>query len=223
MSLADASAAQTMDRLYRRQRFIYDLTRRPYLLGRTDLLRQLDPPADGTVIEIGCGTAWNLIHAARRYPSATFYGLDVSSEMLKTAQSAVARAGLAGRIQLRQADATAFDAERLFGLARFDRVVISYALSMISEWPAVIDKAARLLALRGELHIVDFGQCGGLPDFARRALFAWLGCFSVEPRARLDRALRSVAGAHGLDLSLRDPYRGYAVRARLRRSTEPPF
>ena len=46
---ADASGA--MDRMYRRQRHIYDLTRKFYLLGRDELIAGLKPPPGGAVLE----------------------------------------------------------------------------------------------------------------------------------------------------------------------------
>ena len=45
-----------MDDIYRVQRHFYDLTRKPYLLGRDVLIRELDIPDGGSVLEIGCGT-----------------------------------------------------------------------------------------------------------------------------------------------------------------------
>ena len=56
-------AASLMDRMYRRQRHIYDLTRKFYLLGRDQMIDRLGPPADARVLEIGCGTGRNLIRA----------------------------------------------------------------------------------------------------------------------------------------------------------------
>ena len=87
--MLDSAAA--MDAIYRHQRFIYDLTRRPYLFGRDQMLAELEPPPGGSVLEIGCGTARNLLCAARLYPDAEFFGIDVSEEMLKTARASIAR------------------------------------------------------------------------------------------------------------------------------------
>src|SRR5437764_12952137 len=101
-----AASAELMDRLYRRQRHLYDFTRKYYLLGRDRLIRRLDPPAGSRVLEIGCGTARNLIVAARTYPDARFFGIDISSGMLKTARRLVEREGLASDIRLARADAT---------------------------------------------------------------------------------------------------------------------
>ncbi len=122
MTASAVGAAERMNRIYGTQRFFYDLTRRPYLLGRAALIASLEPPAGGDVLEIGCGTAWNLIRAAERYPDANFCGLDVSSAMLETARRSIARAGLGQRIFVAQADATSFEPAGAFGRAAFDRV-----------------------------------------------------------------------------------------------------
>ena len=60
--MADARVA--MDRMYRRQRHIYDLTRKFYLLGRDRLIADLEVAAGDRVCEVGCGTARNLIALA---------------------------------------------------------------------------------------------------------------------------------------------------------------
>ena len=70
-----ADAAAAMDRMYRHQRHVYDLTRKFYLFGRDRLIRQLAPPRGAHVCEIGCGTARNLIALARRYPAIRLYGM----------------------------------------------------------------------------------------------------------------------------------------------------
>ena len=61
-----------MDRVYRRQRHIYDFSRKYYLLGRDRLVRDLTLAAGKSrVLEIGCGTARNSIRIAERYPSTS--------------------------------------------------------------------------------------------------------------------------------------------------------
>jgi SAM-dependent methyltransferase len=82
----------------------------------------------------GCGTGRNLILAARKYPTARFFGVDVSTEMLTSAIGAIERAGLASRIRVAHADATRSVPTALFGKARFERVFISYSLSMMPAW-----------------------------------------------------------------------------------------
>ena len=135
-----------MDAIYRSQRHIYDLTRKYYLLGRDALIAAIVPPAGGTVLEVGCGTGRNLIAAARTWPDARFFGIDISEAMLETARGKVTAAGLSDRIVLAQGDATAFDAHGLFGVAAFDRIFQSYTLSMIPDWRGAIREGAGKLA-----------------------------------------------------------------------------
>jgi len=213
-----ADAAAEMDAIYRVQRHIYDASRKYYLLGRDGMLDALDPPPGGSVLEIGCGTGRNLILAADRYPSARFFGVDVSHAMLKTAGASVARAGLAHCITLAQGDAARLDTEALFGIRGFDRVFVSYALSMIPPWREALGCAFDAVAPGGELHIVDFGEQSGLPSAFRRGLRAWLTRFSVEPRAELEAELRRLAAEMGADLTFARPFRDYACSAVLRKA-----
>ncbi len=211
------SDAERMDRHYRFQRYIYDGTRTHYLIGRQHLIRNLKPVGGQSVLEIGCGTAWNLARIARAYPRARIHGVDVSNAMLDTARASLARQGLANRVTLAQGDATAFDAQEALGVAHFDRVFFSYALSMIPRWRDALDHAAGMIAPGGELHIVDFGQCEHLPLVFKHALFAFLRHYTVSPRADLDACLAAVAARHGLGAKLSRLHRGYTDYAVLSR------
>lgn len=215
MTAAVLPHGAAMDRIYRRQRHFYDLTRKYYLLGRDELIAGLDAGPGACVLEVGCGTGRNLIVAARRFPAAQFTGLDISAEMLATARSNVARAGLSDRITLAEGDATAFDAAALSGGHGFDRVFLSYTLSMIPEWQAALATAARALAPGGRLDLVDFGQQERLPPAFRAALFAWLGRFDVTPRAALPQVAMGIAAMDGLAGEWQPTRRGYAWTARL--------
>lgn len=206
---------QLMDGVYRYQRHIYDLTRKYYLLGRDGLIADLDVPAGGAVLEIGCGTGRNLIAVGKAWPQARLYGVDISEAMLGTARASVAKAGMGGRVALAQGDACGFDAQALFGRATFERVFISYALSMIPEWEMALAQAARCVAPGGRLEIVDFGQQEALPGVWKRALFGWLDRFHVSPRRELAIAIERLARDMGGFPHSRALYRGYAVRGGL--------
>ncbi len=213
-----SDAAALMDRMYRNQRHIYDLSRKYYLIGRDEAIARLAPRSGDSVLEIGCGTGRNLIRAAGAYPDARFFGLDVSREMLDTAETAIRRAGLADRIAVAQGDATAFDPAALFGRAAFERVMISYALSMIPPWREALAHALDVVAPGGSLHIVDFGDCAGLPGPFKAALRRWLAAFDVIPRDDLGTTLAALAAARGLASSAQAWRRGYATLAVARRA-----
>lgn len=213
----ETAAAAKMDGIYRYQRYIYDATRRYYLLGRNALIAGLDVPPGGNVLEVGCGTARNLILAAHRYEHARLYGFDVSEAMLRTARSSVSRAGLDDRITLAAGDATAFGSKALFCTDGFDRVFISYALSMIPAWRDAVICAAGAVAPGGVLHIADFGDFADYPAWMAALQRAWLRRFSVTPIPCLETELGVIARQLGLEPSVTRLYGGYAILARLRR------
>lgn len=208
-----SDAALHMDKMYRHQRYIYDLSRKFYLLGRDGVIADVKAKPGDSILEIGCGTARNLVKLAQAYPKAQCYGVDVSAEMLVTARRSVGRGRLERQIALAQGDATCFDATALFGRPQFDRIVISYALSMIPPWREALAHSIGLLAPGGSLHIVDFGDQGGLPEWFRIALNRWLAAFDVTPRLELRRVLADLAGTPPLRWRAAERFRGYAMQA----------
>ncbi len=210
-----AAATLRMNRMYRLQRHIYDGTRRYYLLGRDRLISDLDAAPGSTVLEIGCGTGRNLVLAALLYPDVRFFGIDVSTEMLTSAISAISRRGLNKRILVAHGDGTGFDTQFLFGVPSFDRVMISYSLSMIPDWRRVLQLATGRLSPGGRLHIVDFGNQEKLPGLARTLLLRWLAAFEVTPRDDLEGVLSALAGKSRAALSFERPFRGYVQYALL--------
>ncbi|MGN7749931.1 class I SAM-dependent methyltransferase [Sinorhizobium sp. 22678] len=213
---ANESQAHLMDRMYRYQRYIYDFTRKYYLFGRDTLIRELNPPPGASVLEVGCGTGRNLAVLGELYPGARLFGLDISAEMLATAKAKLRRQNRPDAV-LRVADATNFTAAS-FDLEGFDRIVISYALSMVPEWEKAVDAAIAALKPGGSLHIVDFGQQEGWPAGFRRLLQAWLGRFHVTPRESLFDAMRKRAERDGAALEVRSLGRDYAWLAVYRRA-----
>jgi S-adenosylmethionine-diacylgycerolhomoserine-N-methlytransferase len=201
-----------MDRIYRHQRLIYDATRAWYLLGRDHLIRDIAPPPGAHVLEVACGTGRNLARIAARYPGCHLHGFDISSEMLRSAGRT-----LGGRAHLARADACGFDAAALFGRRHFDRIVLSYSLSMIPDWCGALERALDHLAEGGQLHIVDFGNQTGLPDWFGAGLRGWLARFHVEPRINLAVETRAMAQRRGLRAACGPLYRDYAQYAVVRR------
>jgi S-adenosylmethionine-diacylgycerolhomoserine-N-methlytransferase len=176
-----------MDRVYRRQRYIYDFTRKYYLFGRDRLIRELALKPGARVIEVGCGTARNLIKIAQAYPQAELFGLDASDAMLESAEVSLARAGLKGKVKLVQAYAEALTPQLFGETEAFDAAIFSYSLSMIPDWRQALVSAGASLSPDGRIHVVDFGDLKGLGPIAERLLREWLALFHVAPREELLR------------------------------------
>ena len=96
------ATTEEMDEMYRWTRYVYDFTRKYYLLGRDRLLRDMILQPGDRVLEIGCGTARNLIRVAKQRPDIRCFGLDASTEMLATAAAQVKSRRLEERITLAQ-------------------------------------------------------------------------------------------------------------------------
>lgn len=208
-------AFESMDRMYRLQRYFYDATRKYYLLGRDRLLDEMDVKPGERVLEAGCGTARNLIILAKRHPKAHFYGLDASSAMLETAQAKVDSAGVKN-ITLKTALADDFRFDSTFELAKpFDKIFFSYSISMIPPWRESIENALQNLAPGGSLYIVDFYDQRDLPRFFARFLKWWLSKFHVTHWEGLMPFLASAEMRRRYDVKIEPLYRRYSFLARV--------
>jgi S-adenosylmethionine-diacylgycerolhomoserine-N-methlytransferase len=174
---------ERLNNLYRFQRHFYDVTRRFFLFGRDEMLRGMDVQSGETVLEIGCGTGRNLLKLSNLQPHAKLFGLDASDEMLKTAGANFDARNKQKEIILRQGLAEDFDYGEKFGLAApFDKIFISYSLSMFPKWREALGNALENLEPEGSLYIVDFWDGAGLPPWFNRLRRWWLGLFKVRAR-----------------------------------------
>ncbi len=173
-------AFENMDRMYRYQRYFYDLTRKYYLLGRDKLIAEMDVQPNENVLEVGCGTARNLIILAKKYPNTNFFGLDASSEMIKTSQGKVDTKNIKN-INLKVALADDFEHQKTFNLSRqFDTIYYSYSISMIPTWKESIANGLANLKSGRSFYIVDFYDQKDLPGFFQKILQGWLRQFHVQ-------------------------------------------
>jgi S-adenosylmethionine-diacylgycerolhomoserine-N-methlytransferase len=211
-------AFEKMDRMYRHQRYFYDLTRKYYLLGRDRLLREMKITDGENVLEIGCGTARNLIILANKHGGAHFFGIDASAEMLKTAQRKADAAHLEN-ITLKPALADEFTFNDTFGLTRqFDACFFSYAVSIIPSWKESIENALENLKAGKSLYIVDFYDQKNLPVWFQRALQGWLKQFHVRYPKELVPFLENLERSGFGKLRVTPLYRRYSLIAEFRKS-----
>lgn len=207
--------------MYRYQRYIYDLTRKYYLLGRDRLIGEMDIRPGETVLEIGCGTGRNLIILAKKHPDTLFFGLDASGAMLETARKKVTARGL-DNIEFQTALADNFSFDRTFNLKKpFDIILFSYSISMIPVWREAIENALLNLNSGRALYIVDFYDQRDLPAIFRRLLQSWLRQFHVEYPRELIPYLEELAERHDLGrLEVRPICKSYAFIARFQKTAE---
>ena len=218
MSDTASSPAAAMNRMYRYTRHVYDASRRYYLLGRDELIDQMAEQETGAVLEVGCGTARNLIRLHQRAPTLDLYGLDAADVMLGTARRSIARAGCRQRVRLAQGLAQRLDPQTAFGRHEpFDAIFFSYALSMMPAWPGAVEMALQHLKPGGRLYIVDFWDQAEWPGWIRAFLRRWLALFGVQFRPALHAYLRGWATRNHATLTIEPIARRYAYLATLQR------
>ena len=145
------SHAERLQGFYAPQAERYDVFRSRLLHGRDALIEALEIPAAARVVELGCGTGRNLAAIEKVRPVATLASIQLVD--LCPALLAVARQRVLGmtNVEIIEADATLWQPA-----APVDRVFLSYALTMMPDWRAVLANAYAMLAPGGRLGLVDF-------------------------------------------------------------------
>jgi SAM-dependent methyltransferase len=121
----------------------------PTLPGLSDALA-----SGGSFCDVGTGTGWLSIAAAKQWPHTDITGIDIHDAALELATRNVIDAGLTERITLRQLDVADLD-----GL--FDLIWLPGPFLPARVIPAALDAARRCLHAGGWL---VFGLYGGPPD-----------------------------------------------------------
>ena len=85
----EASQEQKMSAYYRFHAKIYDITRWTFLFGRHWLIDWLpfERSERFTLLEVGCGTGFNLKYLTQCFPKSQLIGMDASADMLHIAQT----------------------------------------------------------------------------------------------------------------------------------------
>ena len=144
----------SLQRYYALHARIYDATRWSFLFGRNQIIREIPLDASGqwNILEVGCGTGYNLNNLAKRFPKAKLTGLDVSTDMVDL--SIKNTQGYADRVtvlaQPYMLGDTAWN-------EKLDLVLFSYSLTMINpQWKDLIMQAKADLKPGGFIAVTDF-------------------------------------------------------------------
>ncbi|MCS3902465.1 S-adenosylmethionine-diacylgycerolhomoserine-N-methyltransferase [Methylohalomonas lacus] len=141
-----------IENYYRLHAGVYDRSRWAFLFGRRAIVRLAgEHVRPSRVLEVGCGTGYNLELLQQLFPHAELHGLDLSADML-----GIARRRLGDRVRLWQHryDRPITACHQQPG---YDLILASYALSMFNPgWVAAIDAMRQDLAPGGSIAVVDF-------------------------------------------------------------------
>ncbi|MFB3894417.1 MAG: class I SAM-dependent methyltransferase [Phycisphaerae bacterium] len=155
-------------KFYARQAPLYDLTRRLFLFSRKAAVDALELKEADRVLDIGCGTGLNFPFILRKVKADNVVGIDSSPEMLAMARRKY-------RLKLVDADA----ANYRFG-EQFDKIISSYAISIMDDWEKVLANASGCLRPGGIFVILDFSRWTRARA-AYRVFKWWLNRHGVDP------------------------------------------
>ena len=144
-----SSHAEALARFYGPQAHRYDDFRERLLRGREELIRTLPTSPGDRIVELGGGTGRNLEFFGPRLKTFAAIDLvDLCQPLLDIASTRVA-----GMSNVRLVNG---DASKWQPATPVDCVYLSYALTMMPRWEAVIDNIAAMLRPGGMIGVVDF-------------------------------------------------------------------
>ncbi len=145
---------EKMRKYYEWQSKIYDSTRWTFLFGRHKIIQLLPTllKKEVRILEIGCGTGYNMVKLAKKYKTAKITGLDVSADMIRIAGKNTEK--YRNRVELIEAPYTFGDTKWNDSM---DIILFSYALTMINpQWKELVAQAKTDLKEGGTIGVVDF-------------------------------------------------------------------
>ncbi len=144
--------SQLIQNYYHFQSTIYDATRWSFLFGRKLILDKIaTETSPKTILEIGCGTGYNLKKLSKRFPDSKILGMDVSKDMLQIAEK---KLGSNPNIQLIERP---YVRESEVNENKPDVILFSYMLTMVNpDFSDMILQAYDDLKPGGYIAVVDF-------------------------------------------------------------------
>jgi arsenite methyltransferase len=124
-----------------------------------------------TVLDIGCGSAMDLLLAAKRAGAdGCAIGIDMTEAMIEQARQSAAAARLR-QVEIRKGDATALP----IADGSIDVVSSNGVLNLVPEKDRACGEIVRVLKPGGRLHLADIALDVELPEDARRNIDLWTG------------------------------------------------
>jgi S-adenosylmethionine-diacylgycerolhomoserine-N-methlytransferase len=175
------SHQERLEAFYRHQAGGYDDFRRRLLHGREEMVRSLEVPPGGTLLDLGGGTGSNVEHLGDRLATLkSVTVVDLCPSLLEAARQRIERQGWTN-VRTALADATTYEPED----GPVDAVTFSYSLTMIPDWFRALERAHALLKPGGVIGVVDFyvsrkWPAEGMRKHSRLGRWFWPAWFGMD-------------------------------------------
>lgn len=151
---AELNQQRRIKKYYHFQSKIYDLTRWAFLFGRLNILNKIPYQKNDhfKLVEIGCGTGFNLYNISKKFPNAKLVGLDISKDMINIADKKLSH--IPNKANL---ICSPYEKEISIFNKKPDIILFSYFLTMINpQWKELIEQAYEDMSEGGKILVVDF-------------------------------------------------------------------
>ena len=102
-----------------------------------------------TVLEVGFGPGFDLVHFAEQFPDRKFYGIDISAEMVRLTQEKIDRMGLRNAWV---AKGSVEDIKVLFPAVQFDMIYVFFgALNTVNDLKGAFADLREVLSSGGRM------------------------------------------------------------------------
>jgi S-adenosylmethionine-diacylgycerolhomoserine-N-methlytransferase len=146
------SHQERLESFYQHQADDYDDFRKRLLHGREEMMRAIEIPANGRLLDMGGGTGSNIEHLSDRLHTLDRVTIvDLCPSLLETAKRRIRERGWTN-VQTALADVTTYQPEG----GQVDAITFSYSLTMIPDWFRALEQAYALLKPGGMIGVVDF-------------------------------------------------------------------
>ena len=157
------------------------------------MLNQIHILPNQKVLEIGVGTARNLLKLYKREIEAHYYGVDVSKMMLELAEKKVREKKAPIKLKLLTAPVDQYITP--LGLNEgFDHIILSFCLTMIPDPVPVLQAALASLRPGGTLHIADYYDLAKLPPSLKKMVQKMTARYHVLYRPEVLAHLQQLPG-----------------------------
>lgn len=130
--------------------WLLELPGRGLIMSATTVAERLPVKPDAQVLEIGCGSGYYSVEAARRIPEGKLTLLDIQQEMLDQCARKLSAAGLSN-FSTRQSDGKSLP----FESETFDALFMVTVFGEIEERASFLEEAKRVLKPDGVLSITE--------------------------------------------------------------------
>lgn len=177
----------------------YDFMNRAMTMGvdrlwRRRTVREARAVKPSVILDVATGTGDLAVALARGCEGASVVGVDLSEGMLERGREKVKKAGLEGRVELRQADCLALP----FGEGAFDVVTVAFGVRNFEHLERGYEEMARVLRPGGRLCVLELstprsGLVRPFYNLYTQGIIPWLGRMVSRDKRAYSYLLDSIA------------------------------